>query len=602
MELAAQRRLTIAIGGMLVAVFCAVAFLAVRTKAPTVDEPIHALSGYLYLEQSDFRYDVDNPPLWKFFAMIPQRIGSLKAPPPSAAPVENPFLMATQRLFQTPGNDGAAFINRSRAMMLIIGALLAAAIMTWSWQIVGAVAAGAAGLLYCLDPSFLAHAPLIKSDVTVAFCVTCAAWMTWRVGRRVSVWNVAALCLACGAATVVKYNGIFAPLIPLFLLPIRALLPSPWLIGNRALRTLRARLLAAAAIIGIGVAGCVLIIWASYEFRYLPSPSGSLDVVAEVRALKQSRYLLNHESPADPQQLDAAPTPLVARAALVLDAHLLLPQGWLWGLVSIYHSSTTTLRESYLLGEISATGWWYFFPLAILFKTPIITLLLIAAAAVMLLLPSGRGGPLADRWLATCLFLPPAAYLGLSMAGNVDVGIRHILPIYPPLFVIVGLAAERLRRSRPRVFRAVAALAVLALAVESLGAYPHYISYFNAIARPYRLSLLSDSNFDWGQDLTYVRRWQLQHPDTPIYLAYWGPVDPQFYGIRYTNLPGGFAFGHDQPPLDMSRPGVVMISATLLQGVNVAPQTRDYYATLRNRPPDDLVGDSIYLYRWQPAP
>jgi hypothetical protein len=80
-----------------------------------------------------------------------------------------------------------------------------------------------------------------------------------------------------------------------------------------------------------------------------------------------------------------------------------------------------------------------------------------------------------------------------------------------------------------------------------------------------------------------------------IYLGYWGPTDPAFYGIEYAPLPGGFAMRRAEFPREA---GVVMVSASLLQGIVASPEAGDFYAILRQRTPRGIVGDSIYLYEW----
>jgi hypothetical protein len=82
-----------------------------------------------------------------------------------------------------------------------------------------------------------------------------------------------------------------------------------------------------------------------------------------------------------------------------------------------------------------------------------------------------------------------------------------------------------------------------------------------------------------------------------LYLGYLGSVDPAFYGIDYTNIPGGYQLNPqwEWPPRE---PGVIAISATVLQGVNVPPSVIRLYAPLRARPPKQIIGDTIYVYDW----
>jgi hypothetical protein len=178
-----------------------------------------------------------------------------------------------------------------------------------------------------------------------------------------------------------------------------------------------------------------------------------------------------------------------------LTSGTLLPEAFLQALRGkLLHGGTG--HFAYLLGKYSTTGWWYYFPVAIAVKTAPGTLLL--AAAGLFKHPSRR----------TVLFvlLPAAAFLALGVAGRVDIGLRHVLIIYPLLFALAGHGAERLWRSR---LAPVAPLLLVWSLVETTWVAPHYLSYFNELAggtsNGHRV--LVDSNYDWGQNDLFLRRY-----------------------------------------------------------------------------------------------
>jgi hypothetical protein len=141
------------------------------------------------------------------------------------------------------------------------------------------------------------------------------------------------------------------------------------------------------------------------------------------------------------------------------------------------------------------------------------------------------------------------------------------------------------------------ALLAAGLAAESLAAAPDYLAFFNAAAGGSRGGVrhLGDSNLDWGQDLPLLAAWQARHPDVPLYLAYFGVVDPAFYGIRYRNLPGGYPFG-DVPSLPGEGPAVVAISATKLQCIYLGEDLLPFYRRFGRNEPTAVLGGTIYLY------
>ena len=106
-------------------------------------------------------------------------------------------------------------------------------------------------------------------------------------------------------------------------------------------------------------------------------------------------------------------------------------------------------------------------------------------------------------WDCLALLILPIVYLATAMTSDLNLGIRHILPIYPFLFVILGLtAADGLRRF-PRPSTLVISLFLLGLALETYTAYPDFIPFFNVAAGGWENGprLLGDSNVDWGQGL-----------------------------------------------------------------------------------------------------
>jgi hypothetical protein len=185
----------------------------------------------------------------------------------------------------------------------------------------------------------------------------------------------------------------------------------------------------------------------------------------------------------------------------------------------------------------------------------------------------------------------------MALRSNLNLGIRHVLPVYPFLFVMVGVAAAAALARWRRITIAGTIVLAAGLVVETAAAFPNYIAFFNAVARAHSLKLLSDSNLDWGQDLPLLAKWRRENPTERLYLFYFGSVDPAFYGIDdYVNLPPGFWLGPEYRLVDESRPSVIAISATYVQDNHMPPALRGYYASLRQARPREILGGSIYLY------
>jgi hypothetical protein len=217
-----------------------------------------------------------------------------------------------------------------------------------------------------------------------------------------------------------------------------------------------------------------------------------------------------------------------------------------------------------------------------------------------------RKGVLRDpsnRWTVIALGLPMLVYAVALETAPLNIGLRHALTMYPFAYLAVALAVKwAWQRGGVKAWQSspertvVLALAAL-LAAETAAAYPNYIAFFNMICASHRLQLLSDSNLDWGQDLPALKAWQVEHPDVPLYLEYFGLCDPHAYGITYTNVPGGYIFG--TRPYWPDKPGVVVISATDLQLLySSGPDLAIYF---QGRKPDLILGDTLYLFKFDPA-
>jgi Dolichyl-phosphate-mannose-protein mannosyltransferase len=540
----------------LLALHAALAWTAVGTKSPTFDEPMHALAASIALTQRDYRIDYDNPPLWKYWAALPNAASPAHFDtndPRWRALTGNLLLqwpLSMQTLYRNPHNDPDRLIGRSRLMMLCLSVALGALIARWAFELSGATAAIAAAFLFTLDPNFLAHGPLVKNDVAIALLLLALAYSVWRAYPRIRWRSALAIGLSCGAACTVKLSGVVLPCVAIPLVLARA----------RSLRA-AAIALAGAAVVTVGC------IWAVYGFRFGVSPDPAVTI--------------------DVQRIAAADSHSLAVRAVVwsLD-HRLLPEPWLAGF--LFARTGTQERPAYLLGGFRETPWTGYLPLVAAFKTPVATLAAFLAAVAAL-----AGWRRVERGAVVCLAIPPLVYALFALATPAASGVRHLLPIYPFLFIGCGIAASRAWRARSGRW-AIGGLAA-ALAVETLTAFPDYLAFFNAAAGGERagVRLLGDSNLDWGQDLPLLAAWQREHPGPPLGLAYFGTADPAHYGIRYSNLPGGYAIG--PPPSPPVRPGIVAISATNLQGGRF-PGGSDPYGMFRNRRPLAVLGGSIYLY------
>lgn len=232
---------------------------------------------------------------------------------------------------------------------------------------------------------------------------------------------------------------------------------------------------------------------------------------------------------------------------------------------------STLGHESYLFGMRSFTGFWYYFFVAFFLKTPIPTMIFILLALFYVRRK--------DYYNESFIIIPVLVFFFISLFNKINIGARHILVVYPFLFVF----ASRLI-SIKKLLGVIAALSLWYL-VSSLLIYPHYLAYFNEFAggpdNGYKY--LIDSNIDWGQDLKGLKEYLVKNNINEwIYLGYFGKDSPEYRQINYEQLPCY--------PVK----GTVAISVNLLQGLDEEQELCSSW--LRDYEPIDKIGYSIFIY------
>jgi hypothetical protein len=190
--------------------------------------------------------------------------------------------------------------------------------------------------------------------------------------------------------------------------------------------------------------------------------------------------------------------------------------------------------------------------------------------------------------LWTGLLFPPLFYFVFSMTSAINIGMRHILPVYP--FLYVASAALLARLATRRVARyAMVALGALQIA-ECASITPDYLAFFNALSGgpargPY---YLVDSNIDWGQDVKKAVKWLDAHGTRTAHMFYFGNAALAYYGIDDRGVPA---------PLDRKAwdeiDGWLVANVTPLQGVYVPLAA---LAPVRLKDPVARIGWTMYVY------
>ena len=606
---------------LLIVAFWLNGLAAVSGKSATFDEPVHAFSSWLIVNHGDFRMNPEHPPLWKYVAGlgligVPLDV-DLKSPESRAmlTRIEDEWNWTQDTLYRRPPPGatpmyGENLVWRARVANSVFMLVLGGVVAWWAWSWGGPAAAVIATAVLAVEPNFLAHGPLVTNDVATSAVIALAMFLTWRLGEKLTIGRFAAFAVTVGLALEIKFTCLLlAPMLGLPLL-YRALVDRPW--DTASMRSALARRLPR---LGVAILLCTTAMvigwacmWVLYRFREAPIPDGSRFDQTYAQYLTQyfglyadaaARGLPGPTRQSAMSHLGIYKSGTVARALFWIADQKWVPQSWIFGLT--YANAASMARSAFLLGSFSAIGFTWYFPLAALFKTPVTELGLLALSAVVgLHVTNARWRVKAARWKFVCLVVPPAVFMAIAMKSNLNIGMRHILPVYVPMIVSIGVALTHLRRHwRPAVFATPAIL--ILLAVETLSVFPNYLAYFNFASGGSAggLSLLGDSNLDWGQDLPALARWcknrRTTNPTEPISIEYFGTVDWHVYGIDAIEV-------NESDPLRAGgdpRGGIYAVSATRLQG-NVPIPLQPNMAALRKLAPLAVLNGTFYIYQLPP--
>ena len=544
--------------GIVLTAFYALILLSVREKSATLDEPGHATAGYTYWKYGDYRLDPENGNLPQRLIALPLVASAFRFPErESPAWKSGDIVGLANRWIYDLGNDTEAILFRGRAAIAVLAVGLGIIVWWWSRELFGPAGGMFSLLLYVLNPAVLANSGLMTSDIATACLLLLSVYYLWKALQQPSLLRIVASAVVMGAALLTKVSAVIILPVALLLGFARVLDQRPFGLGGaRTLVTLGQRTLGLTGVIVVHAPVAALVIWACYGFRFATSPSAERIATIpaatqqDVSKVKAQAGGTDDRRSAQRKQLDAelakAGQSASARLAEFALRHELLPEAFIYGYAHVWKSTST--RVAFLNGKMKLNeGWLLFFPFAILVKTPL-ALLAIAAVTLFVGWQKGRryaakfGAAISSSILPLVLFV--VVYLAAAIASNINIGHRHILPIYPPVFVLCGAVASRTLVQPLSWLPRLAWPLIALLTVETLCWFPNYLAYFNGIVRPARAYRhLIDSSLDWGQDLPALRRYlEERRPAGRRYLALFGNVRPDHYGIAATRLYTGVAF------------------------------------------------------------
>ena len=526
------------IGLLLVLFFIIQGIFFIGANSPTYDEAKNLTAGYSHLIKKDFRLAPESPPLLKEFFALPLfvRYRLPFNPDPQYWRTGNDYLIGQGFLYGSiPSAD--QMLALGRLPNLFLGACLIALMGCWAYRLWGHRAVPLAMALASLEPNLVAHSSLVTTDMGFTLFIFLTVYLLWEYLNFPNWWLLAATGFSTGMALISKFSAIL--LVPMIAAIIAASLvidskPHLLPVGKNQHQPIH-KLLQGAAVFCIIFFFASLMIPPAYFFQgFQPWFSG------------------------------------------------------LWYFLTVAKEG----QAAFFLGQYSYQGWWNYFAVAFLIKTSIGALILIAASLVFY----HAGTPIGRR-AAVFLLLPVIVVFLIISRAKVNIGVRHILPVYPFLLVLASRLAT-VYFGRQWFAPLLIGTPLVLTAISTLRIAPHQLAYFNEFVggpdQGYRY--LSDSNVDWGQDLRGVKAYMEKENLPIIYLSYFGTAPPSYYGIRYQYVPGGWSW--ESPPADKMPAGasrkILAISVCSLQDIWTPHEP--LFRWLWRRQPITKIGYSIFVY------
>ncbi|MFH1460853.1 MAG: glycosyltransferase family 39 protein [Patescibacteria group bacterium] len=555
------------------------AFFSIRGDANTMDELAHTPAGYSYIIQKDMRLNPEHPPLLKDLAGLSVWLGSKITGTKINFPdqikswteeVNGQWEFGRQFLFKS-GNPADKIILWARLPMLLIMLLLGFYVFKWARELYDHKTGLLALFLYALSPTFIAHGRLVTTDVGAAAAFFIAAYYLIKWLQQSNNRNLIIAGLVFGLALLTKFSLVL--IIPYFIF-----LAFVWGIINKKLFK---------TIFGLALIGLIALalVWPVYLYHTWNYPAERQLADAQHNLATYGNRLL-----ADP-------------VIWLSTKEILRPYGQFFAGLLMVIQRASGGNTTYFLGEVSNAAWPHYFPIVFLIKVPLALLILILIALIYSFFQIKKQ-PKKEfiQWLKKyfaelALLIFFAFYWIISIRSNLNIGVRHILPTFPILYVLIsGQIIKWLKMSNLKYL--VIIILLIWYAWGTIKIYPCFLTYFNELvggpSNGYKY--VTDSNLDWGQDLKRLAQY-LQEKNIPqIYVDYFGGDDLEYrLGEKYQPWWG------NRDPQELPADSWLAVSATFLQGgrgLNTKgyQAKTDFYNWLNDYEPVKVIGNSIFIY------
>ena len=584
-----------------------VSALNAKNDSAIFDETAHIGAAYSYVTNGEMRLNPEHPPLIKDLAGIPLRFMKLnfnisdKSFWTGDLPRkwdEGQWQAGRYLLYET-GNNADQVIFWARFPIILLSLLLGYFIFKWTRDLAGVLAGLFALALYAFDPNILGHNHFVTTDIGIAAFITFFFYYFIQFIKRPSWKNILQTGIFMGLVQLAKFSSIMT-------FPIFAMILVIYPLVKIKAEENSSRLKLLGEYVGKGFlvfALSMIIVWGAYSVNTFNT---SKEKVAEI---------INFNFPE--KDNDNVKNLYTNKVLNALNENSITRPLSTYGVgIGYVFRRVSGGNGAYFLGHVSSTASKSYFPTVFLIKEPIVSLfimlsaIILAMVALIKVLSSSSEKYLKDKFeklkeylrkniASVTMFSFIVLYSYLSITGNLNIGLRHLFPIFPLIFILTAkiifdfIKRRQSEHSKNIIYFSILIL-VLVLFIQTITAYPSYMSYFNeSVGGPKNgYKLVTDSNADWGQDLKRLKIFLREHPEIQnIRVDYFGGGDIEYYlGSNY------------QTWWDSKRPienGWYAISTNFLEGsiYSTEKPASETYRWLVEKKPVYQVGTSILIYQ-----
>lgn len=566
---------------------------SVWNDSAIVDEIPHIGAGYSYITKGDNRLNPEHPPLAKDLAGIGLQFVHVNGDAFNSR-FWNDDLNGQwefgKKLIYGSGNDAVKLIRAAKLPLFLFFIFCAFLIWKFTRKIYGENAAMLATFLFAFSPTVIAHSRFVTTDMAALFGVMIGSYFFFKYLQSPTRKNFILAGIFFGVAQLCKFSVFL--LAPYFV--VLALLYA-FLFGKKhPFREAGTKLLFTILIMMIGY---IFVVWPVYYVQNRNYP-------VERQKAETKILLSTHGN-----------KPLVAFVNYFSDKPVVRAMAnYGLGFLMVTQRATGG-NTTYFMGDVRNWAWPQYFPIVYFLKEPLPFWIMLAGVAlffsVRLKKPSFNYKRITEHFrnhfIEYAMLLWLAIYWATSIKSNLNIGVRHLMPVYGFTFILLSGQIGKIYTLLKNKAKAVNAFVLILAALmcwyvyENISVYPYYLTYFNQVAGgPAGGSrYVVDSNLDWGQDLKRLSDWANASGADNIYFDYFGWADPKYYlGDKIHSLSSGNYMSKSEFLKVNPNGGYMAISASFYRGSIQDPATS--YAWLENYKPETIIGNSIYVWKFMP--